>query len=182
MRIIAPLLLSACGTSLRPGPSPGNPVDATFTDPNGIERTYQSTLYVRRFEGPDCATATWYEDFNTDFGVRLAVPEAGGPATFEAGETSIVGWVDNTPSTSSIFLHGGTGTVLSSDNMHFAYEITGAEVRYWDFEADEDIAYPQPAPIVIRFEGSFGTFHVEELDGIGTFATDDDGHPLCGAP
>ena len=182
MRIITPLFLSACGASLGPGKFPGNPVDATFTDPDGVERTYPSALHIRRFEGPDCAAATWYEVFNSDFGVRFAVPDAGGPATFEAGETSIVRWDDQALGTPPMFLHGGTGTASSNDDTHFAYEITGAEVRYQDWDTDEDVAYPQPAPIVVRFEGAFGTFETEELDGVPSFATDADGTPLCGDP
>lgn len=173
-------LLFACSPGLGPGPI-WEPVDVSFTAPDGFERSEELFLFIEHFDGSNCTPATWYETGDPDFVVKFAVPDEGGSSVFDDGETSIANWLPNeTSDATRLYLHGGIGTALSADSSHLAYEITGGEIRYWDHVNDADIACAQTEPMTIRLDGDFDTFEPNEDEGAGTLATGDDGTPLCG--
>ena len=185
------LTLTACVEGSSP---PRDPVAATFTDPDGVVWTARdSRLKVEAFEGPDCATATWYQVASGEdpaIDAWFGVPAGGGAMDgldtvsgplWRALDMS-VWWGSNDPAERR-FLQGARGELLASgpDMLEYAFS-GGQECTHpaTPVDGEEFLCADQVGPATMLLEGPIEEYIPDVNDGAIWGFEVSTGDPVCG--
>ncbi len=173
---------------------PRDPVAATFTDPDGeVWTAADSRLNPETFEGPDCATATWYQVSGGDpeIDAWFGVPEGGGAiegldeattATQWRALDMSVWWGSNDPAQRR-FLQGARGELIASGPNLLEYEFSsGQECTHLTVPVDgeEFLCADQVGPATMLLEGPLDEYVIEPEHGTTRGLEVATGAPVCG--